>query len=361
MLKQIEMNISNIIDNLFDVRNMKQYLQVAAQFPLYDYKNQILIYKQFPDAKIVAGKKAYEAGGRIVSDNARPIVLLYPVIKIENPGELYIEDGKTQVDTNTGVFMFKVEPKYAAEYRPEIVYEISDTVRAEGEDEKQEVIRPELTNRIKYLTEFTIREGDEAEFNDITGNGIFNPDEKEFVLRKITDNADLDRTLIELYITYDFYYSPLDANIIDYAEEVKKLVIYEVLSYFSLLKNDFSLIFVGKISPEIHEIKEEILSAVQIRAAEIVQDLSVYFMSFDEVAIANSVIRSGEYEDLEIMFDKAITGIADKKLIDEMNKLKEKLYFSQEGFLEALYNAVIGQKLYSWPPRMLPAEGKRNK
>lgn len=358
MLREtIDMNISKTVDTVFDVKNIKSYLQVAAKFPLYDYKNQILIYKQRPDATVIAGRMAYEGSGREILPNARPIAVLYPIIKMESPGEFYIENDAPQIDAKTGVPFFKIEPKYSAFYHPEIVYDIADTVGVEYEQNTDNI--HDLPSRIKYLTDFTMREGVEDEFNDVTGNGIFNPVEREFVLKSGIGEDEINRTLIGMYIDYDFYFSPVDESVVDYTDEIKRMVLYVVLTYFSLIRDDFSLIFIVKLKSEKHEVKEKILAEVQIRTAEIIQDLSDYYLSFNETAIANSVIRTDTYDYLEIQFSKAMAGIEDQDLIREMNDFKKKLYFAADGYLESLYSDVRSQKLYSFPRRKMMIDNKK--
>lgn len=354
-----ELNISKTIDVVFERNNIETFLKLMSRFWLYDYKNQLLIWKQRPEAVRLAGENAWKAAGRTVLDSAKPLAILYPIIRNEDVGELYMENNEYVCDENTGVMFYKVEPKYATEYRPEVVFEESDTIGSTSDAEEYSL--EEITNRIRYITDFVIRE-DEREFTqEVTKKGIFLPELKEFVVRPGMTQTELLTTLIQLFIDYEFYFADKESlhEVIDYEAEIKMFIQYVVLYHFSILREDFSLIFTVKISRLDHDMKEKIVQCVSYWSSVIIQDLSNYYLEFIETAIANSLIRTDKFEYLTIQFAKAAESIKDNYIKEAIYKFRDKLFFTPDGYLEKLYEDIQNKKLYTYPKRILEFDAKK--
>lgn len=65
-IEQLPAQIETGVADLVDGDDWQRWLTVAARFPKYSFRNQLLILAQRPDARVVMGYRAWQALGHQV-------------------------------------------------------------------------------------------------------------------------------------------------------------------------------------------------------------------------------------------------------------------------------------------------------
>ena len=117
MYEKIVKNIQNIIDN----GEYEKFLKFGKNFRGYSFNNLILIYSQFPDATMVAGKSKWLKLKRELQDNAKKIFIVAPIPRKYDKKVKKVQDGENIESIETIEYNI---------YRYVYVYDISQT---EGE------------------------------------------------------------------------------------------------------------------------------------------------------------------------------------------------------------------------------------
>ena len=363
--EQINGQINEILENALEFENVKDFLTVVGHFPQFSWKNLLLIWKQSPQSLYLAGKEAYLAAGRELKPDAKPILLLYPMFVMVKPGEPDMSMGHITVSKMTGV-MYKTEPVYEYRYKPVKVYEVSSTVG------KKSYIKGDFTfslKNIKKISGFTVRppkEGDNLKPFE-RGKIVITETEKGekgfFVIKEGLSDEEADRTLAKLYIENELdkcyaestefdgsnVYDEFDKNVLI---AIKKYVTYAVLSYFYMKTDD---IFSGALQKEISalpiEKKRLFVKLICQKSSEYIMDLSDKLtLTFDETAIANSLLHTSEYSEAYISFINVALRVKDIDLREEIMEFAEKLHVSKDGYLQKLIEMIDQHKLYTYPP-----------
>ena len=111
----------NVVEKLKDIVNNGEYekfLKFQKNFNGYSFNNLILIFSQFPEATIVAGKAKWQKLNRELIDNAKKIFIIAPIpIKYQKRVKQKLNDDEIE-DTVTIEYN-----KYKYVY----VYDISQT------------------------------------------------------------------------------------------------------------------------------------------------------------------------------------------------------------------------------------------
>lgn len=114
MYEKIVKNIQNIIDN----GEYEKFLKFGKNFRGYSFNNLVLIYSQFPDATMVAGKSKWLKLKRELQDNAQKIFIVAPIPRKYDKKVKKMQDGE-QIES--------VETIEYNTYRYVYVYDISQT------------------------------------------------------------------------------------------------------------------------------------------------------------------------------------------------------------------------------------------
>ena len=116
--KEMFENIVNKFQEIIKNGDYKKFLRFQKCFKGYSFNNMVLIYSQFPEATMVAGKSKWLKLKRELTENAKKIWIIAPIPRQYKKKVKTIEDGK-EVE--------KIEiVKYNA-YKYVYVYDISDT------------------------------------------------------------------------------------------------------------------------------------------------------------------------------------------------------------------------------------------
>lgn len=77
-LSSAQQQITDYVAQLTTGEDWKRWLALAAQFPRYSFRNQILIAQQNPDATLVQGYRAWQGMGRQVRKGEKGLTILGP-------------------------------------------------------------------------------------------------------------------------------------------------------------------------------------------------------------------------------------------------------------------------------------------
>ena len=114
-VKEITEQLLNGVTNLFESDKYKEYLKFYGSFYKYSPYNTLLIYMQKPDARLVAGFKAWQEKKRNVKKGEKSIKILAPIPR-KYKVEVKQEDGTVTE-----------EEKMYMRYRAVSVFDISQT------------------------------------------------------------------------------------------------------------------------------------------------------------------------------------------------------------------------------------------
>jgi hypothetical protein len=77
-VEQLQADIERGVAELLEGEDWRRWLQVAAKFPRYSFRNTLLIQLQRPDASVVMGYRAWQAHGHQVRRGEQSISILAP-------------------------------------------------------------------------------------------------------------------------------------------------------------------------------------------------------------------------------------------------------------------------------------------
>lgn len=343
-LKRIsELNIERSMTEITDIKNIKSYLRVVYGHPTLSYKNHLLVWKQSPQAKEIAGREAIEKAGLTITDETPRIVLLYPTFRLEKEGKIREIDGKPQMEALTEAEVYEVEPEYSSDYQAVIGYDLGSI---EGYAPKP-ILRRELFNRIKLASGgFTVKDADESKLSG-SERGYLDFDERRFYLKRGISNDMQDRTLISLYVQEEL----ADRRGDPMGDLLVSLVTYCLYGYFGLLKaEDDSLnVYAVTMQRMSEEVLRDFLRELSSLSTEMMLDLSENILTFDEIAIANALLRTDAFEDMHVTFWGVMQNVSDADLREEIAIFDEKLHKTVDGYLGKLNDAVKSGSLLTYP------------
>ena len=115
IFEKIVTNVQTIVNN----GEYEKFLKFAKNFRNYSFNNMILIFSQFPDATMVAGKSKWLQMKRELTNGAKKIFIIAPIPRKYNKKVKKIQDGKEVEEIETYEYN---------SYRYVYVYDISQTV-----------------------------------------------------------------------------------------------------------------------------------------------------------------------------------------------------------------------------------------
>ena len=115
------------VDKLRSGEEWQAWLQQAAKFHRYSFRNQLLIWMQLPTATQVAGYRKWQTMGRQVRKGERHLKILAPVTRRNTDEELYVAGWKLarvfDVSQTDGDDLAEFPPWPEAESCPEGMYQ----------------------------------------------------------------------------------------------------------------------------------------------------------------------------------------------------------------------------------------------
>ncbi len=333
------------------------YIKIMARFPGFDYRNQLLIWRQRPDARCVAGAEAFMVLERSITEDAKPIILLYPKFDFVKSGE-EIEKRNTVGERKV---ILEEYPVFSFDFIPVCAYDISDT---DGESIEDEVRHKKL---VKSLQKMDIEVmsvpgsdlGPDGRYKDgIVPDGINK--KTVFMVDMKLDGRMRKNRIISLFCKYatdeDRECSTFDDNTENLAREI---VIATVQYYFgdSSVITDPSLPDRCKELQNLSDIqKTAFIRRISKDSADAIKMLDGHFVSFNEMAIVNAFFRINPViSDRTAFVDNILRPILyeavgqEADIRTDIDSLAEALKKSDKRLIKRLSEKVKQHAAFSYP------------
>ena len=269
MYEKIVKNIQNIIDN----GEYEKFLKFGKNFRGYSFNNLILIYSQFPDATMVAGKSKWLKLKRELQDNAKKIFIVAPIPRKYDKKVKKVQDGENIESIETIEYNI---------YRYVYVYDISQT---EGEPIPlacQNLDSNDMTYFYDKLKQFSKVPVIEKDLNESL-QGYYSSKNNEIAIKNTLSIDDKVATLLHeiAHSLYDDFDYKENKNL---SEIFVESIAYIVADHFGL---DTSLCSFNYIASYTNGDTKDILalgSKIQKCANEFIKELENFEMQEEKLA-----------------------------------------------------------------------------
>lgn len=332
------------------------YIKIMARFPGFDFRNQLLIWRQCPDAKCVAGAEAFKVLERRLAKDAKPIILLYPKFDFVKNGE---EIEKRNVSGEVKGIPEEY-PAFSFDYVPVCGYDISDT---DGE-QIEEICHKKLIETLKKfdIEVMSVPESDlgpDGRYKDGILSDRINK-KTVFVVDMKLDGRMKKNRIISLFCKFvtdeDGACSLFDENTEKLARE---LVIATVQYYFG----DSSVITDSSLPERFKELvdlsdkqKDAFIRRISKDSSDAIKMLDGHFISFNEMAIVNAFFRINPViTDPATFVDNILRPILyeaagkDTDIRTDIDSFADVLKQSDAGMIKKLSEKVKKQEAFSYP------------
>lgn len=286
-------------------------LRVCAANSNLSLLNQLLVYEQCREAKMVCGKFAWKQLGRTVKEDAVPLQILLPDVSQEK----------------------------VVGYRVVNVYDYDST---EGASMSEQSRKPDFADRITQITGATWEIVPEASMKGSLDRGYYDGEKHIFYLAE-QGACQQEQTILRLYVDY-----------VMAGREHKDMLVRLAVSFLIYerygLKHTIVSALFGKLGKMAAEEKWVFLKEVRCTYKKILDELEGHTLDFNETAFVNSLLVSGESDVVNKVFEQAAEKAGNEDLREELLVLKEKLLQTRKGYLEELYRKRCQRQLFSFPP-----------
>lgn len=307
-----------IADKVTTREELLPFLRVCVENMHLSLTNLLLVYEQNPEAKAVCGRAAWEQLGREVKENAVPIRILFP----------------------------KFNSEQDVEYHAVTVFDYDGT---EGKALKTRNGKIAFADRITQRTKATWELVPEAALKDHLDKGFYDKERNTFCMSEVCTGEQQEIIVLGLYIDYVF------ANMGIQDRLVKMTVSFVVYERFGLKHTIVGALF-GKIGKFTSDEKWDFLKSVWQLSKTVLDDLEGHSLTFNEIAIINSLLTTDALEDVQRIMEQAAEVVRDEELSKELKLLKDKLVRTSKGCLTELYRKRCQKQLFTYPPVMLELE-----
>lgn len=319
-MEDLERRAREVAEKAATREEMLPFLRLCAENGQLSLVNQLLVYSQNPDAKMVCGRAAWGQVGRSVKAKAVPIRILFPEIK----------------------------PGHDIKYRIVNVYDYDSTDGTEMTMKKRKIA---FADRITLLTGATWEMVPEAAMKDRLDRGYYDSERNIFCLSEESSGEQQEQTILGLYIDYVLGNIGIQDRLVKLAVS---FVVYERVG----IKHTIVGALFGKAGKLTSDEKWEFLKMVDCISKRVLDDLEGYMLSFNEIAFINSLLTTDKPEEIEAIFTQTADLVSNEELKEEILLLKEKLTKTSARYLTELYKKRYGMQLFTYPPVMLDLENE---
>lgn len=336
--------LRNVAEDVVCREKIISYLDLIASNPHLSVLNQAMLYFQKQDAGFVCGRRAWEAMGRKVKEEAQPVILYLPEISGDResgyrhsfqPVNAYAQsdtEGRTAKENTEKEPNGQLEKRYlqtAAKDR-------MDFVKKDGD----------LISRILEATGATTELVEREVISDPARHGFFNAERKMFGLERGIDMEGHSRVMTELFIEYFIGELGCSDRLLLPAAE------YVVFAHFGWDHGIAAPLF-AKLDSYTDDRKLSYLIALRETISEILQILDGRTLSFDETAFVNCLLTTPDKDQAFAIFEAALYSAGDELTAEAMRRFLVKLSLAEDGYIEKLYEKRMRQEVYSYPPQSL--------
>ena len=356
MEEEIKKMIEESVLLIFKRENIIPFLRSVSQNYLQDYRNQILIWRQRSKGAIAAGRSAIEKLGLRIREGVRPITILYPMVVCVDEGRLVTEGDGCPVMRDES-FVYEREPEFVLCYRTVSAYDILDDVEEQGEIPL--LIKDiDIYNAVRGNIAFVV----ESIQEEIRGKGAVDYVNGRFILREGLTDRERDRIMLELYA--DYFVQICLRDEVFFKERLSDkgwavlafLLKGALLAGFGELTEEFSLIPFSEAEAIGADERMILLECLNLGLQEAMGRLVGGYLSFDETALCNSLLRQDkEGRVVNRLFEAEYPFRRRDAYIDHvMKKTGEKLRKGNCEQQNRLCSKVRNQSLMSYPPYPFP-------
>lgn len=347
MLNRLNLNISNCMEKVLDPENFLSYIRVVHNFPTFDYRNHLLIWRQCPKASYLISKTAADMEGIGISPDSQQIAIMYPSITIEEAGKLVEINGVPQVDAITNGEIYEVEPQYKNEFDFGFMYAVEDSQVKSFFSKKNR--NPKDIFRAIKMTGYNVIFKDASQMNtDTDFYGYVDANNKEYVINNGLSEPEKFMELIDLYVEEDN--SEEEAS--EFMKTLKLLIKAALYDYYGLLDQTVTFPSVEIIKNN-EDYKKDFFHTFSEKVSEAIMDFTGYVLTFNETAIANNLIRSSDLSDTTFALTCVKGLVKDESFRYDIAFFTEKLRRVSDEYYDKLVEAVMDKKLFTYPENVL--------
>ena len=296
-------------------------LKVVVSNPGLGCSNVLLVYDKSPDARFVCGRSAWKGMERTVREDADGIMLILPKI-------------------------CRVDGRYILSYLAVRAYGVEETFGRELPVKPQ---CPSFADRITQRTGATWEIVSADGMQGSVGRGYYDAAQHVFYLVKGCSGEQLAKESLSLYVDYCMLQEGEADRLLSLA------VSYVLFEYFQIKHTVVGALF-NKLAGVSVEDRMLFLGRVCKMVERILADLEGSVLNFNETAILNDLLVTGEKEEICRLLGQVERDLAGTAAEQEVLGLKEKLSHTRPGCIKRLYELRAGRKLFSYPPVVLEIE-----
>lgn len=352
------------IDRMTEPEALASFLEVIVRFPSQTCENQLLIWKQRPDATNVAGVRSWKKMGRTIRDGEKPIWILLPYVRyISGTGKpCRRDDGLLLLDENAEVF-YEAEPAYASGYQAVAVFDIAQTEG--GKELGGREYRPEdIEDRLRALS-ITISEERTDDLPRDLPDG-YAADTIFHVAKNLREYGSRYYTVFLRLFTNWVVESMREPGNSEKApghgDIITAVCAYCIQDFYLGEGTEIRPALIAmKLKGYSHRERREVIRHISRFFSEIVQYLTITELSFVDTAIVNGLLDTGNVADITAMFTRLQEEPElEEEILYSITGLKDKLICSYEGFPGELYRKKLMDKvILSSPPLATPPKPQK--
>ena len=350
-VERLKNNVRTAADRVFD-GNLAGFMRIMTDLYGFDYKNQLLIWRQMPEAKCVAGASAFKNHKLSLKDKASPIFLLYPKFNLAAPAEMKTGEADSSHKVSEDI------PMYGIEYIPVQAYDISDT---EGGI-------PPTTPRNRNISEVLRANG----ISVVTAGKKAEDapkDPRVFVVDEgMSTPVEVRENLIRKFCTYvteagkdkDVEFDRIFED--DIEKIIRDIVVFCVQRHFREEPWPDNMTFLSHMEVLLKQPIEEklrIIKRISRDVSDAIRMLDGPVITYNEMAIINAFLRSvfiGNEPKNDRIAQLLAPGlntiaISDGDIQEDIERFLDYIPLCDDTFLKSLFLDVKERRAYIYPPK----------
>lgn len=321
-MESLESRALAMVEKVMTRDEILPYLRVCAANVNLSYLNQLLVYSQKPDAKVVCGRSAWKHLGRDIKPDAVPIEMLFPQISLKQ-GE-----GGEDFAISSGYTVVKA-------------YDYESTSGKEPGSGKR---TGHFCDRITAVTGVTWELVDKTALEGSIKQGVYDRKREVFCLLESCTAEQRERIAIDLFIDYVTERMGIQDNVL------KLAVSFVIHKYFGMKSNIVSALFGGKLGKLDLQEKQVFLKNVQRVTKYVIDGLDGRTLSFNETAFVNLLLVTDEPGEVDNFLMRVAERLEDEDFKEEIQDLRLRLGKAGEGYVARLFLRRKQKQLYTYPP-----------
>lgn len=326
--------MERVADGAVCKEKILSYLDMVKKNVYLSAMNQSLLYFQDPTASAVCGKAAWEGAGRIVRDDATPVILYLPEIAVgAETGDGRVENvGGGDSDGAAG------KSGYRAEYRPVNVFDI----RATEGDGVAEPERPMIIERVLAYSGATSEVIEREALLDPFAHGFYDRRLNVIFLERGLDLAGQEAAMAAVLIGMVFEELEIADPLLEMA------VRYAVLGRYGLDAQVSKALFV-KLDSYDKEQRQAFLIGLSQVVLEVVQRIEGRGLMFEETAFVNCLFTDDDKGGIVYRCMRAAENAEDEMLSDGLRRFGEKVLYADDAEVRRLFRMRMERKVVTYP------------